>query len=90
MNDRLLTGMHRLQRIKKQANGRVRLVIHGTNGFSDELTQQCVAAGISKINVNKLVLGDYNAHLKIKRVSFRKRDSSKKAYGRLSACKSIR
>lgn len=55
----------RLQRIRKQAAGRVRLVLHGTNGFPDELTGQCIAAGISKINVNKLVLADYNRHLQI-------------------------
>jgi hypothetical protein len=55
---------NRLRRIQKQANGRVRLVLHGTNGFPDELTRECIDAGISKINVNKLVLSDYNQHLK--------------------------
>jgi len=42
----------------------VRIVLHGTNGFPDEVTQRCIAAGVSKINVNKLVLDDYNIHLK--------------------------
>lgn len=55
----------RLQRIRKQVAGRVRLVLHGTNGFPDELIRQCIAAGISKVNVNKLVLADYNRHLQI-------------------------
>lgn len=41
-------------------------MLHGTNGFPDDLTQQCIAAGVSKINVNKLVLDDYNTHLKSK------------------------
>ncbi|TQN70058.1 putative fructose-bisphosphate aldolase [Colletotrichum shisoi] len=36
----------------------------GTNGFSPELMGQCVAAGATKINVNKLVLDDYYAHIK--------------------------
>lgn len=44
--------------------GRVRLVLHGTNDFPTEVTQRCIAAGVSKINVNKLVLDDYNQHLK--------------------------
>ena len=54
---------YRLERINKQARGRVRLVLHGTNGFPDELTQRCISMGISKINVNRLVLDDYNTHL---------------------------
>lgn len=53
----------RLTAIRKQVNGRVRIVLHGTNGFKDELTQKCIAHGVSKINVNKLVLEDYNEHL---------------------------
>jgi fructose-bisphosphate aldolase class II len=53
-----------LEAIRKQAAGRVRIVLHGTNGFPDEITQRCIAAGVSKINVNKLVLDDYNTHLK--------------------------
>jgi len=48
------------------AKGRVLLVLHGTNGFKDEVTQQCVRAGVSKININKLVLEDYNQHIKEK------------------------
>lgn len=54
----------RLEAIRKQAAGRVRIVLHGTNGFADAITQRCIAAGVSKINVNKLVLDDYNVHLK--------------------------
>ncbi|KAI5357702.1 Putative fructose-bisphosphate aldolase, class-II, aldolase-type TIM barrel [Septoria linicola] len=53
----------RLESIQAQAKGRVRLVLHGTNGFQDELTRECIQRGISKINVNKLVLEDYNKHL---------------------------
>lgn len=39
-------------------------MLHGTNGFEDDLVRECVAAGVSKININKLVLEDYNEHLK--------------------------
>lgn len=55
---------NRLEAISKQAAGRVRIVLHGTNGFPDAITQRCIAAGVSKINVNKLVLDDYNQHLR--------------------------
>ncbi|KAL2870457.1 class II fructose-bisphosphate aldolase [Aspergillus lucknowensis] len=51
------------QNIRSSANGRVRLVLHGTNGFEPELMKQCIAAGVSKINVNRLVLDDYYEHL---------------------------
>jgi fructose-bisphosphate aldolase class II len=55
---------NRLEAIRKQVAGRVRIVLHGTNGFADEVTQRCIAGGVSKINVNKLVLEDYNSHLR--------------------------
>lgn len=55
---------NRLEAIRKQVAGRVRIVLHGTNGFPDEVTQRCIAGGVSKINVNKLVLEDYNSHLR--------------------------
>ncbi|KAH7165236.1 ketose-bisphosphate aldolase [Dactylonectria macrodidyma] len=54
----------RLAEIRAQANGRVRLVLHGTNGFAPELLKECIAAGVSKINVNRLVLDDYYIHLR--------------------------
>ncbi|KAK1141650.1 hypothetical protein N8T08_008914 [Aspergillus melleus] len=53
----------RFQEIKMRAAKRVRLALHGTNGFKPELLQQCVRAGVAKINVNKLVLDDYYDHL---------------------------
>ncbi|KAF2238517.1 aldolase [Viridothelium virens] len=51
---------------RKQVNGRVKLVVHGTNGFPPELLQRCIRAGVSKINVNKLVLENYTRHLQSK------------------------
>lgn len=44
-------------------NGRVRLVLHGTNDFSPELTQACIKAGVTKVNVNKLVLDPWHDNL---------------------------
>lgn len=46
----------RLQNIFQAMDKRVRLVLHGTNDFPPELVQECVKAGVTKINVNKLVL----------------------------------
>lgn len=54
----------RFARIRERAAGRVRLVLHGTNGYSPELLRSCIAAGVSKINVNRMVLDDYYAHLR--------------------------
>jgi fructose-bisphosphate aldolase class II len=56
--------MDRLNRIFKAMNGRVRLVLHGTNDFSLELTQACIRAGVTKVNVNKIVLDPWHAHLR--------------------------
>ncbi|KAJ6109061.1 hypothetical protein N7486_001295 [Penicillium sp. IBT 16267x] len=57
--------MERLQGIFKSLNGRVRLVLHGTNDFPPELTQACIKAGVSKVNVNKLVLDPWHDHLRV-------------------------
>ncbi|KAJ9637827.1 hypothetical protein H2199_007321 [Coniosporium tulheliwenetii] len=54
----------RLDSIRELANKRVRIVLHGTNGFSEETMRECIKRGVSKINVNKLVLDDYLEHLK--------------------------
>jgi fructose-bisphosphate aldolase, class II len=48
--------LERLSSVAKQIQGRAHLVLHGTNDFSPELTQRCVAAGVTKLNVNKLLL----------------------------------
>ncbi|GKT61951.1 fructose-bisphosphate aldolase [Colletotrichum tofieldiae] len=54
----------RLKNIREKAAGRVRVVLHGTNDFPEDLMQRCIAGGVSKVNVNKLVLDDYLVHLK--------------------------
>ncbi|KAF4762403.1 hypothetical protein HAV15_007383 [Penicillium sp. str.  len=56
--------LFRFKSVRSQTNGRVRLALHGTNGFAPELIKRCVAAGVSKINVNRLVLDDYYDHLR--------------------------
>ncbi|KAJ5053493.1 hypothetical protein NUH16_010565 [Penicillium rubens] len=54
----------RFEMVRARANGRVNLAIHGTNGFAPELIKRCVVAGVTKINVNRLVLDDYYDHLR--------------------------
>lgn len=52
--------------IRKKTAGRVRIVLHGTNDFPEDIMKRCISYGISKVNVNKLVLDDYLVHLKEK------------------------
>lgn len=35
------------------------LVLHGTNEFTAEILQKCVASGMTRLNVNLLILEDY-------------------------------
>ena len=45
----------RLQKIKEVVNGRVRLVMHGTRGFSEDIVHKCIAGGVSKLNENSVI-----------------------------------
>ncbi|EGX88212.1 Ketose-bisphosphate aldolase, class-II [Cordyceps militaris CM01] len=54
----------RLKSIHDKVNRRVRVVLHGTNDFPETIMRRCISGGVSKINVNKLVLDDYLIHLK--------------------------
>ncbi|KAF2147906.1 aldolase [Myriangium duriaei CBS 260.36] len=54
----------RLAMVRTTIAGRVRLVVHGTNDWAEEMTKACVANGCVKVNVNKLVLLDYHNYLK--------------------------
>jgi fructose-bisphosphate aldolase class II len=38
--------------------------MHGTNGFPEDIMKECIKRGVSKVNVNKLVLDDYNDYYK--------------------------
>lgn len=55
----------RLDSISRDCKKRnVRVVLHGTNDFPEDVMTKCIKGGCSKINVNKLVLEDYNQYLK--------------------------
>ncbi|KAI3587424.1 ketose-bisphosphate aldolase [Fusarium oxysporum f. sp. albedinis] len=54
----------RLEMIRSRVNGRVRVVLHGTNDFPEGIMKACIKGGVSKVNVNKLVLDDYLIHIK--------------------------
>ena len=54
----------RLRGIFKALDGRARLVLHGTNDFSPELSRACIQAGVTKFNVNKLVLDPWYDYIR--------------------------
>ncbi|EKD19419.1 uncharacterized protein L3040_006796 [Drepanopeziza brunnea f. sp. 'multigermtubi'] len=54
----------RLREIREKLGGKVRIALHGTNGFKPELMQKCIAEGVTKVNVNRLVLDEYSENLK--------------------------
>ena len=54
----------RLHNVGEQIRGKAHLVLHGTNDFTPELIQKCVGAGVTKLNVNKLLLEAWSNHLK--------------------------
>ncbi|PYH81324.1 fructose/tagatose bisphosphate aldolase [Aspergillus uvarum CBS 121591] len=56
--------MDRLHQVRRTLNGRARLVLHGTNDFPPELCRACVEVGVTKFNVNKLVLDPWHEHLR--------------------------
>ncbi|KAI1091269.1 aldolase [Rostrohypoxylon terebratum] len=43
----------RLHSINKAVGNRVRLVLHGADPFTPEIFQNCIEAGVSKVNINK-------------------------------------
>ncbi|SMY22885.1 unnamed protein product [Zymoseptoria tritici ST99CH_1A5] len=53
----------RLEMIQKKAAGRVTVVLHGTNEFPKDIMAKCIERGVTRVNVNKLVLSDYNAYV---------------------------
>lgn len=40
----------------------MQVVLHGTNGFPADIMQKCIKHGVTRINVNKLVLDEYYAY----------------------------
>ena len=49
----------RLRQIRDQVGDRVRLVLHGADPFTEEIFQQCIACGVSKININKVLNNEF-------------------------------
>lgn len=60
----LTNAVNRLVGIRKASKGKVQLVMHGTNEFTAEILQKCVKAGMTRLNVNELVLWKYNQYVK--------------------------
>ncbi|KAM5384854.1 hypothetical protein ACJA88_002701 [Fusarium oxysporum] len=54
----------RLSSIDKQIRGHAFMALHGTNDFTAQIMQDCIKAGAVKLNVNKLLLEVWHAHLK--------------------------
>jgi len=53
----------RLESIQKATKGKVQLVLHGTNTFPEATMQGCVKGGMTRCNVNELVLSKYNKYV---------------------------
>lgn len=49
----------RLQSINEAVGRKVRLVLHGADPFTEEIFQKCIDAGVSKININKVLNNEY-------------------------------
>jgi len=52
----------RLESIRKVTQGKVTLVMHGTNEFTADIFKQCVRAGLTRLNVNQIVLWRYEEY----------------------------
>lgn len=53
----------RLKGIRSAAAGKSCLVLHGTNSFPDEIMKACVKGGMTRCNVNDLVLRKYDKYV---------------------------
>ena len=45
--------------IRKRAEDKVQIVLHGTNGFPPHIMQECIRHGVTRVNVNKIVMNPY-------------------------------
>ena len=54
---------HRLERIRRALGGRIRIVLHGTNDFPDDIMKKCVVGGVTKVNLNKLIMDKYTEYI---------------------------
>lgn len=53
----------RLEKIRQATKGKATLVLHGTNTFPDATMQGCIKGGMTRCNVNELVLYNYNKYV---------------------------
>lgn len=49
----------RLRAINGAVGGKVQLVLHGADPFTQEIFQRCIDCGVSKININKVLNNEY-------------------------------
>ncbi|KAG4430556.1 hypothetical protein IFR05_013958 [Cadophora sp. M221] len=53
----------RLDKIREAIKGKATLVLHGTNTFPDDTMRGCIKGGMTRCNVNELVLSKYNKYV---------------------------
>ena len=53
----------RLGKIRAATKGKAQLVLHGTNTFPDATMQGCIKGGMTRCNVNELVLHKYSKYV---------------------------
>lgn len=54
----------RLDSIRTATSSHVQLVLHGTNTFPEDTMRNCIKGGMTRCNVNELVLHKYSAYVK--------------------------
>jgi len=60
----LFTNLNgRLDEIRAATKGKCTLVLHGTNTFPDDTTRKCIKGGMTRININDLVLHKYTKYV---------------------------
>lgn len=59
----MLCALRRLEKIRAATNGKALLVLHGTNTFPDETMKGCIRGGMTRCNVNELVLHKYSKYV---------------------------
>ncbi|RAK96624.1 class II fructose-bisphosphate aldolase [Aspergillus ibericus CBS 121593] len=51
----------RLEGVRERVGERVRLVLHGADPFDREIFRRCIQAGVSKVNINKVLNNEWVA-----------------------------
>ncbi|DAA73476.1 TPA_exp: Uncharacterized protein A8136_4786 [Trichophyton benhamiae CBS 112371] len=49
----------RLQRINEAVGKKTKLVLHGADPMTKEIFEKCIECGVSKVNINKVMNGEY-------------------------------